>query len=141
MSDHESSRRASVWRIVRRTIQAWFHDDAIRWSAAIAYYSVASQAPLAVLGATVVGTVMEDEAAAAWGLEQVDTLGGPPGGRSGGNGAPRDAAAGPEPVGALLTMGLLAFGATAVFSNLQRALNRVWDVDARRGQCSVCSGP
>lgn len=111
----------------------WHDDDAIRWSAAIAYYSVVSLAPLVVLGATVVGTVMEDAAAQRWVLEQIGALAGPQAADVAGTVVEQMPALDLSSVGAILTVLLLLFGATAVFANLQMALNRVWGVEAKRG--------
>ena len=122
-----------MMRLARQTVVEWQEDDAIRWGAAIAYYSVVSLAPLVVLAVTVLGQVVEDERAARWILDQVALLAGP---------QAVDVARGVieqtgqleiASLGGVLTVLLLVFGATAVFANLQRALNGIWAVEPRSG--------
>ena len=134
MSDEDGSTgRVGVLRIARRTLEAWVDDDAIRWSAAIAYYSVVSLAPLVVLAVTAVSAVVDDAAAERWVLEQVTTLAGPQAGDVARTVLDQMPALDFGSIGAVLTVLLLLFGATAVFANLQKALNRVWQVEAKRG--------
>ena len=132
-SNEQPGRARRAWRVVRQTFVEWQEDDAIRWSAAIAYYSVVSLAPLVVLAATVVGTVMEDAAAQRWVLEQVGTLAGSQAADVAATVIDQMPALDLSSVGAILTVLLLLFGATAVFANLQKALNRIWGVEARTG--------
>ncbi len=117
-------RRAGAWQITRRTIQAWLDHDAIRWSAAIAYYSVVSLAPLVVLVATLVSTVMEGEAARAWVREQVAALGGPQEADVTRTVLEEMPVLDLGSLGAILTMLLFAFGAVMVFSVFLRSVLR-----------------
>lgn len=119
--------------LIRRTAGEWRDDDAMRWGAAIAYYSVISLAPLVVLATSLLGRVMAGERAEEWILQQVRLLAGP---------QVRDVASTVleessrldfASLGSVATMVLLLFGATAVFANLQRALNQVWSVEPRSG--------
>ncbi|MFO7893626.1 MAG: YihY/virulence factor BrkB family protein [Longimicrobiales bacterium] len=120
-------------RIARRTVAQWLDDDAIRWSAAIAYYAVVSLAPLVVLAVTVAGQFIGGPVAERWILEQVGIMGGPQATEVAETVVNRMTALDLTSLGAIFTILLLAFGATAVFANLQRALNGVWAVEPRAG--------
>ena len=119
--------------LTRRTVRAWIDDDATRWSAAIAYYSVVSLAPLVVLAASVLGRVMAEPAAERWVLGELHTLAGPQAAQVAATVLDEVPALSLGSLGALLTAALLVVAATAVFANLQRALNWIWGVEAQRG--------
>ncbi len=120
----------SLWRLLKDTVKAFLEDDVIHWGASLAYYSLISLAPLLVLGLTVFGKLVGTGPAESWILEQVQLLAG--------DGAASMAetvmteASRPDlgSLGAVLTIAILLFGATAVFNNLQGALNRIWGVKA-----------
>lgn len=124
---------AQALRIARRTVAQWLADDAIRWSAAIAYYAVVSLAPLVVLAVTVAGHLIGGPVAERWILQQVGVLGGPQATEVAGTVLTRMTALDLTSLGAIFTVLLLASGATAVFANLHRALNGVWSVQPRAG--------
>lgn len=111
----------------------WQEDDAIRWGAAIAYYSVVSLAPLVVLAVAGLGRLVEDERAERWILDQVDLLAGPQAVEVARGVIDQAGGMDPTSLGGLVTVLLLLFGATAVFANLQRALNEIWAVEPRSG--------
>lgn len=122
-----------VLRLLNETLAGFRQDDAPRWAAAIAYYSVVSLAPLVVLGVTGLGQVVKNDRAERWILEQVRILAGPQVADVAASVARQAQQLDFTSFGAVLTGLLLAFGATAVFVNLQRALNQVWSVEPRRG--------
>lgn len=126
-------RAARLRRVFVRTIREWDADGAPQWGAAIAYYSVISLAPLVLLAVMVLGRFVGSGAAEERVLDQVELLAGPRGVELART--VLEEAARPElgSVGALLTVGLLLFGATAVFANFQNALNRIWSVEPRNG--------
>ena len=119
--------------LVKRTFAEWRDDDAIRWGAAIAYYSVISLAPLVVLAATVLGQLVADERAERWIREQVGILAGPQASDVAATVLQETSRLDLTSLGSIVTVLLLLFGATAVFANLQRALNAIWSVEPRSG--------
>lgn len=119
--------------LVKRTFEQWRDDDAIRWGAAIAYYSVVSLAPLVVLAVTVLGQLIADERAERWILEQVGILAGPQASDVAATVLEETSRLDLTSLGSIVTGILLLLGATAVFANLQRALNAIWSVEPRSG--------
>lgn len=116
-----------------RTVKEWQQDDAISWGAAIAYYSVISLAPLVVLATTVLGHVVADDRAERWIVEQVEILAGAQAAEVTWTVLDETSRLDLTSLASILTVLLLLFGATAVFANLQRALNRIWAVEPRSG--------
>ncbi len=118
------------FRLLGDTVRAFLEDDVIHWGASLAYYSLISLAPLVVLAMSIFGKVVGQSRAEDWILDQVGLLAGPRGQEIART--VLEQASRPElgSWGALLTVGLLLFGATAVFTNLQGALNRIWGVRA-----------
>lgn len=116
--------------LLKGVVVAFLEDDVIHWGASLAYYSLISLAPLVVLAMTILGKVVGQGQAEDWILDQVGLLAGPRGQEIAAT--VLEQATGPElgSWGAIITVGLLLFGATAVFTNLQGALNRIWGVRA-----------
>jgi membrane protein len=124
---------AGLRRVVGRTITQWDEDGAVQAGAAVAYYAMISLAPLVVLAVTLLGRFVGSGTAEQQILDQVGLLAGPRGvelARIVLQEAGRPDLASLQ---ALLTVAVLLFGATAVFANLQNALNRIWAVEPRSG--------
>jgi len=119
--------------LLKDTLGAFLDDDALHWGASLAYYSMISLAPLVVLGMTLLGKLAGTGRAEDWILDQVRLLSGPRGVDLAAT--VLEKASRPElgSLGAVLTILLLLFGATAVFVNLQNALNEIWAVKAHTG--------
>ncbi|MGK7313240.1 MAG: YihY/virulence factor BrkB family protein, partial [Candidatus Longimicrobiales bacterium M2_2A_002] len=105
----------------------------MRWGAAIAYYSVVSLAPLVVLAVTGLGHVVENQRAERWILDQLQLLAGPQAVEVASGVIEQTGQLELASLGGIATILLLAFAATAVFTNLQRALNGIWAVEPRSG--------
>jgi membrane protein len=117
-----------VWEPARETLKAWYDDSAPRWSAAIAFYTIFSLAPVLIIVIAVAGTLWGDEAVRTEVLAQFQQL-------IGDRGAQQMehliAAALPRGSGRPATLAgvaTLLVGATAVFMTLRNALNAVWGV-------------
>ncbi len=113
---------------IKATYTEWKDDDAQTWAASVAYYAVFSLAPLMILALAIAGFVAGKEAARGELTQQMS-------GMVGAQGAPviqsAIANAGTSGGGVLATIFssvILIIGATKVFSELQTALNRIWDV-------------
>jgi membrane protein len=114
--------------LLKETFTEWQEDDASRMAAALAYYAVFSLAPLLIIAVAVAGFFWSGVAARGLIFDQIKGVLGP------------DAAqlvqtmvknAGDRGTGILSTViGVitLLLGATGVFTQLQGALNRVWEV-------------
>jgi membrane protein len=115
-----------IWGLVRGSIAAWGEDYASSMGAALSFYTVFSIAPVLLIAIAVAGLVFDTHAAQRTVASELTNLMG------------RDAAAAVEallqsarsPSGGLIstTVGVVALliGASAVFGELQDALNRIW---------------
>ncbi len=114
--------------LVKATFQAWNDDKATRLSAAIAYYTVFSLAPLLVIVIALAGSLLGTDAARGYVYHELRQLMGPQGAlavQAMVNSAGKDPDGG---IAAALGFALLIFGASGVFYHLQDALNTVWNV-------------
>jgi membrane protein len=117
-----------VWDLIKRAALKWNADDCLTLGAALSYYTVFSLAPILVIAIAVAGAVFGQEAAQGEIVEQIRGLVGEEGataiqaliesaGRQGAGGR-----------ATLIGLLVLLFGSTSAFSQLQSALNKIWDV-------------
>jgi len=118
--------------VIVRTGRQFVEDGALRLAAGIAFYSVLSLAPMLLLVVWVAGGLWHADPVRDEIVRQVDDLMGSEGAR-----VVRDVMDHALPTNgdsaAWLGLGMLLFGATTVFAQLQYSLNRVWNVQVRRG--------
>ncbi len=114
--------------LMKLTYQDWQEDNASRLSAALAYYTIFSLAPMLVLVIAITGLIWETEAVRTQILSQVQDLTGPEGADFVANlltarGSPA------EGIFALL-IGIitLLFGALGVFNEIHTSLNLIWNI-------------
>ena len=122
---------AHVWPLLRDTLVQWNQHEPMRLSASLAFYSIMSLAPLVILSITLVALVTGATAAQQQVLAQFRALLGPDG-----EAAVRSMilhARNPDVSSITSVIGLitLLFAASQVFAELQTALNKIWEVDAR----------
>ena len=121
----------AIWPLLRDTVIQWNQHEPMRLSASLAFYSIMSLAPLVILSITLVALVTGTSAAQQQVLAQFRALLGPDG-----EAAVRSMilhARNPD-IGSITSIiGLitLLFAASQVFAELQTALNKIWEVDAR----------
>ena len=124
---------STAWSLLKETISEVGDDDVPSLSAALAYYTIFSLPPLLVILVAVAGVLAGPEAVQEALTGQVDSLAG-------------EAAAGEIRamienasdlgdglLGKLLGVLVLFVGASGAFGQLQKALNRAWDVEAKKG--------
>ena len=120
------------YSLAKRSVQSWLDDYAPSMGAAIAFYTVFSLAPLVMIVIGIAGFFWGEEAVRGELLRQI-------GGMVGENGAGavegviRSSAEEPEQgmAAAFASAVVLVVGATTVFAELQRALDRIWEVPSR----------
>jgi membrane protein len=120
--------------LLKHTASDWKEDKAARLAAALAYYTAISIAPLLVVIIAIAGMVLGEEAARGAILGE---LGGLVGHESAQTVESMIAAANRPRSGALATafgIGVLIFGASGVFKELQDSLNTIWEVKPKPGQ-------
>jgi membrane protein len=130
-----SARRWSFFFYLRKTASSWVEDNAMRLSAALSLYTILSLAPMLVITVKLMGIIWRNtNSARAHIMQQMSSLMGP------------DAAQAIKPVleysgkngsGTLATtvsFFVLIFSATAVFNELQSAMNTIWGVKPKPNQ-------
>jgi membrane protein len=119
--------------ILKESFAQWREDNASRLAAALAYYSVLSLAPLLILLVAFVGLVYGSEEARAEIAVQAQEAMGEQGAEAVTAMLENTARPGAGILAALIGFALLIFGATGVFTQLQGALNQIWDVEPEAG--------
>ena len=113
----------------------WWGDNTLRLAASLAFYTIFSFAPLLVIVAGIAGLVFDSQAAIEQLVAQIQGLVGADGGaivRGILEGVGSEEGGGMATAVGAFT---LILGSTAVFGELQAALNQIWDVktEVRRG--------
>lgn len=112
----------------KRVIQRWHEHECLRWGAALSYYSALSLAPLLILVLFFAGLFFDSADIERRMDQQVHEV-------VGADGAEavklvlRNAARPTEGgIATIISLGVLLIGASAVFAELQKALNHIWGV-------------
>jgi membrane protein len=117
--------------MLKATFNDWMEDKALRLSAAVAYYSVFSIAPLLVIAIAVAGLVLGQEAVRGELFGQLQGYVGP----KAAEGVQSMVQSASKPthgwVATILGFATLLLGATGVFGELKDALNTIWEVQAK----------
>jgi membrane protein len=117
----------TVWSVTKNAAWDWWNDNCMRLSASLAFYTALSLAPLVIIVVGLAGLVTEWQQVASHLANQAELLMGP---------AARQLVntilSTTEPRGgtlaAIIGIMTLLIGATAVFGELQAALNLIWEV-------------
>jgi membrane protein len=120
--------------LLKETFTQWLEHKVPRLAAALAYYMVFSLAPLLIIAIAIAGAIFGEDAARGEIVSQISGFVG------------QDAASviekaisnASEPdlsnIASLISVGILLFGASGVFAQLQDALNTIWSVQPRPGR-------
>jgi membrane protein len=121
----------TMWELLKTAYSEWSHDKAPRMSAALAYYSLFSVAPLLVIAVAMAGIVFGVQAAQGEIIDQIEGLLGWQGARA----VQTLLESTHKPAHSLIATGLglvaLLFGASGVFVEMQDALDTIWHVRSR----------
>ncbi len=120
------------WSLLVETYNDWSEDRALRFSAALAYYSIFSMAPLVIIAISAAGFFFGDQAARGEIFQQIERLIGP---KAAAEIQLIIQASNDKPKSALATMiglGTLVVGASGVFAQLKDALNTIWGVRLKK---------
>jgi len=120
------------WRVLRGTHESFQRHGGMTQSAALAFYTIFSMAPLLVVVVAVAGLVFGPDAVRGRIVEQFGQLMGKAQAETLQSVLQK---ASPRASGVAAVLGLvtLFLGATAVFVQVQDCLNRIWDVKPREG--------
>ena len=119
------------WQLLKAATRAWVDDYAPSMGAALSYYTLFSLAPLLIIVIAVAGMVFGQEAAQGEIVAQLRGLMGKEGAAA--VEAMLESVRKPAQgvVATILGIATLLLGATAVFGELQSALDRIWRVPAK----------
>ncbi len=122
-----------MWFLLKETVEAWIHDNAIRMAAALAFYTIFSLGPALLIALSVAETIVDAAAARLELTNIIERLVAPMDtayvfsllesakGKISGTGFPA------------LSVITAMFAATGVFTELQSGLNTIWNVSSQRG--------
>jgi membrane protein len=125
--------------LLKLTLSDWMNDNTFELSAALAFYTIFSIAPVLLIAVGVASFFLAPETAATRIVDEMEKLVGAQGAN-----AVRQVIESSRGFGKGLwavSVGIvtLIMGATAVFGELQSALNRIWDVEAKPNRGVVMS--
>jgi membrane protein len=124
-------------RLVIETIELWNAKFPFQHAAALAFYTLFSLAPLALILVTIIGVVFGDEAARGEITARVQSLIGRQAAEAVQEAVRRSRLEEAGLLPTLLGAGALLFGATAVFAQMQRSLNQFWDVAPKPSRSGI----
>lgn len=123
-----------TWRLLKETFKEWSEDKSSRLAAALAYYTVFSLAPLLMIVIVVISFIFGDESKSVV-IDQFQSLVGQEGAKTiqaaiENTSKSQDGGT----IASIFSAAALIFGASGVFTQLQGALNTVWEVEAKPGK-------
>ncbi len=119
--------------LLRETIREWNEDGATHIAAALAYYAIFSLSPLLIIIALLLGLVMDQRTVQSSLVENIQlTLGQQAGQLLGSMLEQRTDAS--DFFGSLVWIVIIIWGASGLFTQLQMALNKIWEVKAKPGR-------
>jgi membrane protein len=125
----------TLWTLARISAVEWFNDNTFRLSASLAFYTIFSMAPILLIAVSVASVWFGHEAAVRHLLLEIEMLVGSDGANAVKPMLEQFGQTPPSIGAGIVGFVVLAMGSTAVFAELQSALNFIWDVEAspRRG--------
>ncbi|AVH69121.1 YihY/virulence factor BrkB family protein [Nostoc sp. 'Lobaria pulmonaria (5183) cyanobiont'] len=123
-----------IWKLLQETFKEWSDDKASRLAAALAYYTIFSIAPLLIIVIAIAGAVFGEEAARGQIVGQIQGLVGVDGAKfletaiQNAN-KPKTGA-----IASIISVLVLLVGATGLFTELQDAMNTIWEVKPKPGR-------
>lgn len=124
----------TCWRILRDTFVGFNHDQGMRLAAALAFYTVLSLGPLVVALLLILGKIVGPERAQSEVTAEIHHLISGPAADAVARIVQQAAAPRGHGITLLLSLGVLVFSATAVFAQLQDAMNAIWNVPRARAR-------
>ncbi|MEM6403841.1 MAG: YihY/virulence factor BrkB family protein [Cyanobacteria bacterium P01_D01_bin.116] len=126
-----------IWRLLKETFKEWNEDKASRLAAALSYYTVFSLAPLLIITIAIAGAVFGDDAARGEIVRQIQGLVGKDGAEVIQTALENAQRPDTRNLASIISIGVLLFGASNVFAQIQDALNTIWEVKPKPGRSLV----
>jgi len=124
----------AIVRLFQETFQEWSEDKASRLAAALAYYTIFSIAPLLIIVIAIAGAVFGEDAARGEIVRQIQGLVGPDGAEFIEIAIRNANQPKTGTIASIISIALLLLGATGLFTELQDALNTIWEVKPKPGR-------
>ncbi|MGI8503553.1 MAG: YihY/virulence factor BrkB family protein [Hassallia sp.] len=124
----------AILGLFQETFQEWSNDKASRLSAALAYYTIFSIAPLLIIVIAIAGAVFGEEAASGQIFAQIQGLVGEAGAKVIQEAIKNASQPKQGAIASIISVVVLIFGATGLFTELQDALNTIWEVQPKPGR-------
>jgi membrane protein len=121
----------TAFSFVRDTFKEWNDDDALDLGAALSYYTLFSLAPMLLVVIAIAGIFFGREAVQGQLVGQIGGLVGKQGGEAIQTMVANAGKHGSGVLATVIAVVTILFGATGVFGQLQKTLNRIWDVEPR----------
>ncbi len=121
-------------QILKSTGKAWINDHAMRLSAALAYYSVFSLAPLLIVAISIAGAIFGEEAARGAIVYQLTGAIGSEAAVAVQEMIKSARGSGNNSIMAVVGMVILLITASGVFAQLKDAMNTVWGLESKPGR-------
>ena len=122
-----------AFKLLKATFDDWMEDNALRLSAALAYYSLFSIAPLLIIAISVAGLVLGEEAVRGQLDDQLKAYVGPQAAASVQSMIKSVSKPSDGWTGAVVGFITMLLGASGVFGQLKDALNTIWEVRSKGG--------
>jgi membrane protein len=121
--------RRGMVGLVRSTVSDFLEDDCMTMAAALSYYTVFSLPPLLFFILLLLGAVLSPEDVRGALETQINNVMGPAGAQQVRSILQHAHAPSGGAVSVIIGIGALVFGASGAFGQLQKSLNRVWEVE------------
>jgi len=125
--------KSEIISLAKSTIQEWMNDNALRFGAALSYYTVFSLAPILMIVIGVAGLAFGNDYARTQILKQLEGLLGQQGTAAAAEMLRNASRPKSGIVATILGLITILFGATGVVTELKSALNVIWKVQSQSG--------
>jgi len=127
----------AFWNLLKATLGEWWNDNPFRLAASLAFYTIFSLAPTLVFAVAIAGLVFSEDQARTQIARQLGELIGGEGGKAIAQVLKESRGIGGNPTAVFLSLFTLILGSTAVFAELQSALNLIWDIEVKPGRSMI----
>lgn len=127
----------SAVAVMRATVQIWLQSQSFIYAGALAFFTMFSIAPVVILAVHIIGLVLSTDAAMAQIMLQLEEALGADAAEAVAVAVEGSRMSEGGLAATLIGVGALAFGATTVFAQMQRALNTIWQVTAKPSKNSI----
>jgi len=116
------------WELMPIALRQWWNDDAFRLASSLAFYTVFSLAPILLITVGLASIIFSEQEAKRLVIEQIELMAGSEGASVAGQVLANLSEIGRSARAVFVGITTVLIGSTAVFINLQSALNTIWRV-------------